>query len=161
MLIKIHYTTGFNLVYHEENIKYQLLCLELSCRLCVVLCKFRCGYESRISWKEFGSVHNRGVNLNCLMEVFVSLLLQWKCRRATITIGTKVATTATHHTPATARHGAVPATHTTSRTTANVGYHFWQHRHWLYATVWRPFFITFHKSISRMCTLDTSHHIFL
>lgn len=31
---------------------------------------------------------------------------------------------------ATARRGAAPATHTTSRTTANVSYHLWQHRCW-------------------------------
>lgn len=32
--------------------------------------------------------------------------------------------------PATARHGAAQATHTTSRTTANVSYHLWQHCCW-------------------------------
>lgn len=32
--------------------------------------------------------------------------------------------------PATARHGAARATHTTSRTTANVSYHLWQHCCW-------------------------------
>lgn len=32
--------------------------------------------------------------------------------------------------PATARHGAAPATHTTSKTTANVSYRLWQHCCW-------------------------------
>lgn len=69
----------------------------------------------------------RGVHLVALIHLFVFyLLMQLKCRKATIIPGTKAATTATPHTPATARHGAARATHTTSRTSANVSYHMWQ-----------------------------------
>lgn len=40
-------------MYHDENIKYQFLCSELSSRQCVVWYKFRYGNESIISWVEF------------------------------------------------------------------------------------------------------------
>lgn len=119
-------------MYHDDNIKYQLLCSKLSSRHCVVCYKCRHGNESGISWVEFRNVHNRGVELvqASQMDVFASVLLQLKCRRATIITGTKAATTATPHMPATARHGVAQATHTTSRTTANVSYQLWQHCCW-------------------------------
>lgn len=59
--------------------------------------------------------------------------------------------------PATARHGAAQATHTTSRTTANVSYHLWQHCCWQ-DTIAGAFSSAFVKFFPRGL-LQPSYHI--
>ena len=88
----------------------------------VYWCNFRHGSEDNISWLEFSTPLSRGIGVFFLLTgLYLSLLVvQWKSKKATTTTGTPAVTSATPSMPETVRHGAVPATHTTSRTTANV-----------------------------------------